>query len=465
MGSALPISNAPRNKLAGVWLRWSALLIFASLCSAQVQPLPEDPFQRGLRALQQDHVQEALDAFTAAEAREPEDARVHNFRGIALMSLGRVDEAAHEYRRATELDGSMEAAFRNLGYLEWNSHHIPEARSDLQKALKLSPSDNFAAYYLSRLEVDDQHPEAAIPLFKSLATPANPWAQFDLALATLDAGRYEDAIDMARKITATATAYRASAQSIIGIAEARLHHSDRSVAAFAQAANLAPEQEENWLNLTREQMDLKRLEDAMGSVRQGLSANPRSYALILRSGAVYFAMGKYEEAGRVFRELIDAGDPLPTSSIGLAQVLLHTGRAAEAANLLAASERRLGSQFLIIYFEAIALDHAGNRAEALANYRRALDLNPNSLEARLGVGKTSLLLGNAAEAVPELQHVLRSEPGNLQARRLLSRAYAKTGDQANASKYATESPDTDSEPETSLVGDFILPDWQQPTDR
>lgn len=375
------------------------------------------------------------------------------------MSLGKLDDAAREYRRATELDSAMEAAFRNLGYLEWTTHRNSEARSDLQKALKLSPNDAFAANYLARLQVDDQRPAEAILILRKFAGK-NAWAQLDLALAYLRAGRYDDAVDAAQKISA---ANGATAQSIIGIAEARLHNNERSVAAFVEAAKLASRQEEHWLNLTREQMDLKRLADAMTSIQQGLEANPKSYALNLRRGAIYFAMGKYDEAEKAYRVLVDAGDPLPMSTIGLAQVLLHTGRAPQAATLLAESERRLGPQFLIVYFQALALDHSGKRAEALAAYRRALELNPNSVEARLGVGKTSMLVGKADEAIPEFQQVLKTQPGNLQARRLLSRAYAMVGDQGNASKYGTQAPEGDSEPETNLVGDFIVPDWQQPT--
>lgn len=441
----------------GLWLHSLSLVMLVAVCSAQIQSSPDDPFQRGLLALQADHLQEALDAFTAAEAQQPKDARVHNFRGIALMALGRIDDAAVEYRRATELDSGMEAAFRNLGYLEWTSHHNAEARSDLQTALKLSPDDAFAAYYLARLEVDDRHAEAAIPLFGKLAMGNVIWARIDLGLACLNAGRFDEAIAAAQKLVNSAPA-----QSIIGIAEARLHHDDLSVAAFSEAAKLAPGEEEYWLNLTREQMDLRRLPDAMASVQQGLEANPTSYSLHLRRGAVYFAMGKYAEAEKSFRELVDAGDPLPTSTIGLAQTLLHSGRSAEAATLLADAERRLGPKFLIVYFEALALDHAGHREEALTVYRRALEINPRSAEARLGVGKTSLLTGKTDEAISELQQVVAAEPGNLAARRLLSRAYAKAGDRTNAAKYATEKPETDVEPETSMVGDFILPDWQQP---
>jgi tetratricopeptide (TPR) repeat protein len=447
-----------------VWL-CTVRLLAAVVLAAQNPPQADDPFQRGLVALQSDRVEEALDAFTSAESQHPDDARVHNFRGIALMSLNRLDEAAKEYRRATELDGHMESAFRNLGYLEWTARQNEQARQHLQHALKLAPDDTFAAYYLARLEVADNHPQAAIPLLKQSADKKLAWAQLDLALAYLNAGHHTEAVKSATPLMESNTASaadRASAASIVGIAESKLHHDDKGLAALQQAATLDPGQEVHWLNLTRQEMELKRVADAIASVQQGIQAVPKSYALQLRLGAAYFSSGKYDEAEKVFRSLVADGDPLPTSTIGLAQVLLHTGRAAEAATLLANAEQRLGKQFLIVYFEALALDHAGSRTEALATYLRAEKMNPDSVEVHLGVGKTSLLVGKTDEAIEELQKVVNAEPGNLPARRLLSRAYAKRGDQTSANKYATNSTSPDAEPETNLVGDFLLPDWQQP---
>ena len=439
--------------------------LLAGILLAQTPSAGEDLFQRGLLALQSDHLQEALEAFTAAETQHPEDARVHNFRGITLMWLERMEEAAAEYRRAIELDGQLESAFRNLGYLEWTAHQDDQAREHLQRALSLAAEDSFAGYYLARLEAGDGHPQKAIPLLKKFADRGQAWSELDLALTCLSAGIYEEAVSTAQSLLqkdSLSPGDHAALDSVLGIAEAKLHRDEEALAGFREAARLAPRQEEYWLNLTRHEMELKRVADAIASTRDGLEANPKSYALHLRLGAAHFSSGKYDEAEKVFRELVSAGDPLPTSTIGLAQVLLHTGRAAEAATLLTAAEQRLGPQFLIVYFEGLALDHAGKRAEALACYQRAVVLDPNSVEAHLGVGKTSLILGKTDEAIAELQKVLQEEPGNLPARRLLSRAYAKRGDQANATKYATDTTAADSETDTSLVGDFILPDWQQP---
>jgi len=116
---------------------------------------------------------------------------------------------------------------------------------------------------------------------------------------------------------------------------AHLSQGNQSVNALRLAATLAPGAEEHWLNLTRELMELSHYSEAISAVQTGLAASPRSYALHLRLGAAHLSAGHYAEAESVFRDLVAAGDPLPTGYIGLAQVLLRTGRAEESASELA----------------------------------------------------------------------------------------------------------------------------------
>jgi tetratricopeptide (TPR) repeat protein len=251
---------------------------------------------------------------------------------------------------------------------------------------------------------------------------------------------------------------------LIGIAYAHLGQGERSVNALRQAATLAPGEEEQWLNLTRELMELNRYSEAISAVQNGLAANPESYALHLRLGAADLSAGRYEEAETVFRNLVQAGDPLPTSYIGLAQVLLRMGRAKEAASELSAAQQKLGAIFLISYFRGLSLYRTDKRWEAIPAFQEAIRLNPSSAEAHLELGKTELTLGRINDAIVELEEALHLSPGNIQARRLLSQAYRRAGDAERAAKYADTS--TEGPPTTGgdLLSDFVLPEWQMPVE-
>jgi len=507
---------------------------------ASIRARESDPLLRGLTALQENRLEEALTELSAAERERPQDARIRNFRGIVLVRLGRNQEAANEYREAIRLDPNFADGYKNLGFLEWTERNLESARSNLQRAVATAPDDSFTHYYLGRVELDAGRYESAfqeldlskvewpedapflieaangylalgqqekarelierlatmklndtevgvvarlllaegdkataIGLLRRLSerqTPAAPrWARFDLALSYLMDGNYEIAAAQSQKFLqashgsqTTPAGEAASAWCSLGIAKARLGRSVDAVSAFRQASKLDPGREEYWLNLTRELMELNRYAEAISAVQEGLKSNPRSYALHLRLGAAYLSSDRYSDAESLFRQLVSAGDPLATSYIGLAQVLLRTGRAEEAVSELAAAGKKLGPNFLISYFQGLALNRAARPAEAISAFQDAVQLSPNSAEAHLGLGKTELQVGRPNEAIVELEKALQLSPGNVQAQRLLGQAYRRAGNAQPASHYSQQAAEEEPAPKHDLLGDFILPEWRSP---
>jgi len=414
-----------------------------------------------------------------------EDARVHLMQALDLAPndsfahyyLGRVQLDAKLYKSAfQELDRSGVSWPADVGFLieAANGYRALNRQDDARKVvnrLSTMPLNDSEVADVAWLLLSTDKNDTAINLLHQLTkrqTPACPsWAQFDLALTYLLNGNYQNAAEQANIFLKTphpaseASAF-ASAWSLVGIANAHLDQGDDAVHAFRQAAKLDPTREEHWLNLTRELMELNHFADAISAAQEGLDANPKSYALHLRLGAAYLSVDRYSEAEKAFRELVEAGDPLPLSYVGLAQVLLRTGRAGEAVSELTAAKQTLGSNFLISYFQGLALDRAARPAEALSAFQEAIRLSPNNSEAHLGLGKTELAIGLISDATAELQETLRLSPGNVQAQRLLSQAYRRSGDAQTASRYAeqiTEGPPTT---EKDLLGDFLPPEWETP---
>src|SRR5713226_215504 len=163
--------------------------------SADQVSVQADAFQRGLTALKDDRIADALEEFTAAEREHPDDARVRNFRGIVLANLGQNAEAAAEYRESIRLDPRMEDAYRNLGFLKWTEHQLEPAREALERAVELSPSDSFAHYYLGRVQLEAQRYLQAIQELEISRVPLPADAGFSIQVATgyIALGRREDA--------------------------------------------------------------------------------------------------------------------------------------------------------------------------------------------------------------------------------------------------------------------------------
>jgi tetratricopeptide (TPR) repeat protein len=412
------------------------------------------------------HLYQALDI-------APEDAFAHYYLGRVQLDAKLYESAFKELDRSqvpwpADVDFLVQAA---TGYLALG--RLDEARTTLDR-LRTMPLRDAQAVGLASLLLSVHENDAAIDLLGKLRKRLNGanagWAHFDLALAYLLSGYYAKAADVAHGLLKAKPAKGAmtpeagSAWSLIGIASARLHQREAAVDAFRQACKLNASREEHWLNLTRELMDLNRYTEAISAVQEGLASNPSSYALHLRLGAAYLASDRYSDAESVFRQLVAAGDPLPTSYVGLAQVLLRTGRADEAVSELTTAGQKLGTSFLISYFRGLALNRAGRAGEAVSAFEEATQLDPNSSEAHLELGKTELATHRAHDAVTELQESLRLDPGNVPAQRLLSQAYRRAGDERATSQEVQASAAKKPSPEAELLGDFLPPEWEFPRD-
>ena len=417
--------------------------------------------------------EEAREALLKAIALSPEDSFAHYYLGRLEMEAGQYNDAFRELS-LSRLPWPEDTEFLiqvARGYVALGKQQ--EAQKILRQVatqpLRASESARVASLLLAVRDYG-----ATIALLKSASTRGAPddvaWARFDLALTYLQAGNYEQSVQETRSYIDQQHAREPSSAmapgwSLLGITEARLGHSEPAEVALRQAAALDPGNEEHWLNLTRELMATSQYAEAISATQQGIAANPKSYALQLRLGAAQLAAGRYQQAEGVFRTLVEAGDPLPTSYIGLAQVLLREGRAEDATNILTAAEQKIGDNFLLSYFLGLALDRTGKKREAAQAFRKALQLSPGSSQAHLGLGKSQLALGQVKQAIAELQEALRLDPGNVPARRLLSQAYRRAGDSKLAQELAESSSEGPALPEGDLLEDFFLAKWQMPQEK
>lgn len=437
----------------------------------RLDPKFEDAYKNlGFLEWTEHHLESAREMLQQAAKLDPADSFAHYY-------LGRVQLDAGLYQSAfQELDDSgipwpadpqflIEAT---NGYLALKRNEKAREIADRLSTMQLS-DDEIAV--VARLLLSTGNDSTAIDLLRRLSdrrTPASPrWAHLDLALSYLMAGDSEKAAAQGQmlldglQVAKSRSEEAATAWSLVGIAKARLGDSGAAVSAFRQASTLDSRREEYWLNLTRELMEVNR-EEAIAAAQEALQSNPKSYALNLRLGAAYLSLDRYSESESVFRQLVAAGDPLPTSYVGLAQVLLRTGRAEQAVTELADAGKKLGPTFLISYFQGLALSRAGRAAEAIPAFQEAIQLSPDNAEAHLGLGQAELTAGHNHDAIAALQKCLELSPGNAQAKRSLSQAYRRAGDTDAALRYSQESTEKEPAPQNDLLGDFILPGWQGP---
>jgi tetratricopeptide (TPR) repeat protein len=342
-------------------------------------------------------------------------------------------------------------------------HHDADARAVLT-GLSQSHLTVPQSVQLGALQIACHQPDEGIAVFERLKAKASnaDWAQFDLALAHLEAQHPADAEKLARSLVKAKPS--APAWTVIGIADAAMQHHEEAIQAFRSAAEIAPHDEAAWLNLTRELMEELHYVDAVAAAQQGVNALPRSYALRLRLGAAYMKSARYQDAEQVFRDLIAKGDPQPTSAIGLAQVLVREGKVQEATAVLDEAQKRLGPTFLLAYFRGIMLGRAGKPGEAVGPLREAVRLNPQSAVAYQWLGKEELRAMQVDQAIADLNDALKLDPDNRVARRLLAQAYAIRKQPDQAARYLREiKPGEVPKTIGDESADFLFPAWQSPS--
>jgi tetratricopeptide (TPR) repeat protein len=438
--------------------------------AVRLDPSMEDAYRNlGLLEWTERHLDSAIEDLRHALAIAPDDSFAHYYLGRVLLESKNYRNGLSELNRSSvswpedpEFLIQLAMAYNALGRREEEGRTLDRlltVQLDSAQALAvvdllLSVKSNDAATHL--LQTLMQHQEGR----------HMSWARFDLARAYLMVQDYASAAIRSHEYIEASlrdlpSTDLAPAWSLLGIAEANLKNSDSAVSAFREATRLQPGNEEYCLNLTRELMDLTRYDEVIAAIQTGLGSNPKSYALHLRLGAAYLASGRYGDAENAFRQLVEANDPLPISYVGLAQVLLRTGRAQDAVTELIAAEHKLGARFLIEYFLGLALKRADRSSDAASAFAEAVQLNPSSAEAHRDLGSTLLSLGKVNEAISQLEASLHLAPNDVRTRRLLSRAYARSGDMNTAQQYSN----AENEPPasvTDLQGDFIVPPWEYP---
>lgn len=134
------------------------------------------------------------------------------------------------------------------------------------------------------------------------------------------------------------------------------------------------------------------------ALAHGAAAQPDDLAARSRRASEAMRAGRFDEASRLYRELLQARPDDP----GL---LMNLG---------------------------MALAMGGREADALAPLERAVARRPGLLPAHLFLGSSHLALGQPEKAIAPLERAVAGQPSEIEPRRMLAQAYAGAGRHADA---------------------------------
>jgi tetratricopeptide (TPR) repeat protein len=190
-----------------------------------------------------------------------------------------------------------------------------------------------------------------------------------------------------------------------------------AVRAYLRALQLRPTDFDANLNLATAYLQLGEPSAGLIYGQRAVNLRPDEGPARVNLGAIYAALGDHESAVIEYQQAAELIDLSPELLLNLANSLGQIGRFAEMQNTL---EQLIRIEPSAVAFERLAAAHfrQGRFDDALSNFRRALEIDPNHYPALNGVGVTLLnryLMSNRqdlearAEALRALRRSLQIE--------------------------------------------------------
>ncbi len=174
-----------------------ALLLSLAVASAAIAAPNQVFLDRGLLEYDEKNFEAARENFEKAVELDPEDPRARHYLGLALLSLGRLDEAATQLAQArAKLPDDVDIAFA-LGVALFYQGKYEQARPHFEVVAAKEPKRSDLGYYLGRIYFEGREYERALSTLEGAETTDPAVAQltrFYAGLTKQRLGRTEEAV-------------------------------------------------------------------------------------------------------------------------------------------------------------------------------------------------------------------------------------------------------------------------------
>lgn len=298
-----------------------------------------DSLRAGLAHHQAGRLKEAEDAYCAALAAAPNEAKGLYLLGVLRMAGGRLDEALDLLQRAVAAAPDDTDARFNLGNALYRAGQLEAALEHYRIVVDERPG--YAEVYanLARVYLDLGRPDAAVEAGRTAVArkPALAEGHTNLGLALLAADRIPEAIEA---FQAALARQPQSAATHANLANALLR--GRRFADAVEAARAAlgcdPGLADAHVILGGALRELGRLDDAVATLRQAVALAPDNAPAHTNLGNALLEQDAIDAAEAEFRRAIELDPQLAEAHSGLGYLLTNAKRFDEA---IAACERAI----------------------------------------------------------------------------------------------------------------------------
>ncbi len=366
--------------------KWTVILALLVGCQGQTK---ESMVQEGTQLVSQGNPLGAVVLFNSALEKDPNYVDARYQLGLAYLKGGKLDKAEKELQKVRLQDPGNGEVILDMASIYLSTQKIDEAEKELRLFLEKHPKNSRSQEYLGRVTAVRGDLPGAEQLFKEAAE--------------LDAGNVEARLALAQLYL-------------------QLGWTDQARAELASVVKAFPDRKAAFFMLAALEGREGRKAQALEAYRQVTRIDGEDIAALYLTGMLSLDMGDAAEAQRIAEHLRKRYPKHPSGSRLLGMIRYAAGDFENAALELRASLQGM-PDLAGYYFLGLAEYRRGNYEMALSQFQRALDIQPEHLQARLMVGMTLLRQERVDDCIQQVKQVLAVNDQIAMAHNVLGSAY------------------------------------------
>jgi tetratricopeptide (TPR) repeat protein len=386
-------------------------------------------------------VQWQLGLMSSAETNLQYVLREHPDDPGAVLLLGLVKEKTGDYRKAAELlDSQFALVSLQPDRIVALFHSITQSGQhdkvpQIVEVLKLHASDTQWASAVSRctqLAVGSGDLETAEAVFAllSIDNPERRVAGVQVAKLLYSRGQIPQAKELISQLIEHGVA-SADLEALLGNCLEAERRPDLALQAYQRAIQLAPSQIDHYEDLISLLLYMRRAKEAATLVEKALQLAPRDARPWVWKGDVDLNRNAYKDAMESYKHAVTLDTSNADARFGVSAAFFFTGQADAVIAECKAGIKRFpnDSRFYVAYAEMLIAspDSTNLQNQARDLLEKAVQLSPQSAQARYLLGQLALQEGRFKEAETEFLLSLQTDPDRSKTHFALAGIYRRTG--------------------------------------
>ncbi len=318
--------------------------------------------------------------------------------------------AADFIRKAIKANPRDPSFYYNLGEALRGAGAHAKAAESYRKAIALAPDAADAHYNLGNAlyELGDLEPAEASYRRAIALSPGDAEAHNNLGNVFMDLKRVKDATAQYETAIELSPDY-AEARANLGNALLQAEKPDEARACFKKALQTDPKLAEGRIGLGLLAEDSGHADEAYGHFKRAVEANPDSAEAQLAMARAFFARDQFQDAAGCCHSALEIKETAAAHHL-LGKALSEMSRWADAESQFRRALELEPDHVEAGYFLAETLLEIGRPQEAMAAFERVLALDPEMAAAVAGVGSCWQQQGRFEEAEEALRRAVAMDP-------------------------------------------------------